>query len=60
VYDKEKALGSLINSPSWEQNEQEFVYLITANAEHNGFNRSIFYLKKEEITLLFRFLQNYL
>ncbi len=59
IYDKNKALASLSSSIDWEQNEPEFVNLITANAEHNGFSRKVFYLKREEITALHKYLLNY-
>ncbi|MGE5859876.1 MAG: c-type cytochrome [Ignavibacteria bacterium] len=59
IYDKTKALASLSSSADWEQNEHEFVNLITANAEHNGFSRKVFYLKRDEITALHKYLQNY-
>lgn len=59
IYDKTKALASLSSSADWEQNEHEFVNLITVNAEHNGFSRKVFYLKRDEITALHKYLQNY-
>jgi len=59
VYDITKALVSLSSSASWKQSEPEFVDLITANVEHNGFNRKVFYLKRGEITTLYKYLQSY-
>jgi mono/diheme cytochrome c family protein len=59
VKDKEKALGLLTNSTGWEQNEQEFVNLITSDPENNGFSRKVFYLNRDEITELQQYLRYY-
>jgi len=59
VNDKQKALGSLNNSTNWEQNEQEFVNLITSDPENNGFSRKVFYLNREEMSALHQYLQGY-
>jgi mono/diheme cytochrome c family protein len=50
------ALSFLINNNDWKKNLPDFINLVINNVNQNGFNGSVFNLKKDEWTSLYNFM----
>jgi len=50
------ALSYLINNNDWKKNLPDFISLVINNVNQNGFNGSVFNLKKDEWTSLYNFM----
>lgn len=50
------ALSFLINNNEWKKNLPDFINLVINNVNQNGFNGSVFNLKKDEWTSLYNFM----
>jgi len=57
VTDINRALLSLFSYPGWNQNETQFVNFIGLNPVQKGFSAGVVSIPKEEVSILFRYLQ---
>ena len=56
VKNHKTALSFLTNNKNWKQSEQSFLNIVINNVNQNGFNGSVYNLKKEEWSSLYSFM----
>ncbi len=58
--DMNRALLCLLSFPGWNENEMQFVKFIDVNSIQKGFSAGVVSIQKEEVSLVFRYLQKLL
>jgi hypothetical protein len=54
----EKSVTTLVSNPKWNENEGEFVRLVSSESIYNGFKTNVYELTPAQVTILYGYLKS--